>query len=311
MKNRRLWDTAHRLLADKTYFNTKRSEVLAAYPLLNSHGLGIPKGSGVKRTIASVRDLETLDQRESRNFEDARDELWAGGRCEQGIRNTLEYFVDGRVSLSYRLRGCSRPKNFNNPAPPRQSSYQLKHQVESFFGMKQRPSYGRRLSDSNSIDRYTANGAFICASLMVGLKIWTYRNSVNPDLRIGKPWAVAGLNPEDYVLQSDETMARFWRWVVQQDPKDQSMSDFISDTIDLLYDGASLQQLESAISKGCSEAQDIFEKLKVKLGVASDVVASGDSDSSYRIGFLEGQIRVPDDFNKMGAEEIENSFGAI
>ena len=28
-----------------------------------------------------------------------------------------------------------------------------------------------------------------------------------------------------------------------------------------------------------------------------------------RIGFLEGQISVPDDFNTMGADEIERMFG--
>jgi prevent-host-death family protein len=28
-----------------------------------------------------------------------------------------------------------------------------------------------------------------------------------------------------------------------------------------------------------------------------------------RLGFMTGQISVPDDFNRMGAEEIENTFG--
>jgi hypothetical protein len=29
-----------------------------------------------------------------------------------------------------------------------------------------------------------------------------------------------------------------------------------------------------------------------------------------RIGFLEGQIAVPEDFDRMGADEIEQLFGA-
>ena len=42
-------------------------------------------------------------------------------------------------------------------------------------------------------------------------------------------------------------------------------------------------------------------------------VTSLDSPSSSkirRLGFLEGQIEVPDDFDTMGSEEIEALFGA-
>lgn len=35
---------------------------------------------------------------------------------------------------------------------------------------------------------------------------------------------------------------------------------------------------------------------------------SPDPDQMRRIGFMSGQIRVPDDFNEMHAEEIERMF---
>ncbi|MHB8368519.1 MAG: type II toxin-antitoxin system Phd/YefM family antitoxin [Leptospirales bacterium] len=35
---------------------------------------------------------------------------------------------------------------------------------------------------------------------------------------------------------------------------------------------------------------------------------SPDPDQMRRIGFMSGQIRVPDDFNQMHAEEIERMF---
>ena len=38
-------------------------------------------------------------------------------------------------------------------------------------------------------------------------------------------------------------------------------------------------------------------------------VPSGiDTKQIYRLGFMEGEGRVPDDFNTMGAKEIENLF---
>lgn len=35
-----------------------------------------------------------------------------------------------------------------------------------------------------------------------------------------------------------------------------------------------------------------------------------DARQLRRLGFLEGEIRVPDDFDRMGDEEIENLFGS-
>jgi hypothetical protein len=34
-----------------------------------------------------------------------------------------------------------------------------------------------------------------------------------------------------------------------------------------------------------------------------------DARQLRRLGFLEGEIQVPDDFDRMGDEEIENLFG--
>jgi prevent-host-death family protein len=35
-----------------------------------------------------------------------------------------------------------------------------------------------------------------------------------------------------------------------------------------------------------------------------------DASAQRRLGFLEGEIAVPDDFDRMGQEEIERQFGA-
>lgn len=35
-----------------------------------------------------------------------------------------------------------------------------------------------------------------------------------------------------------------------------------------------------------------------------------DANSAKRIGFMKGEFIVPDDFDRMGAEEIERMFGA-
>lgn len=35
-----------------------------------------------------------------------------------------------------------------------------------------------------------------------------------------------------------------------------------------------------------------------------------DAKTVKRLGFMEGQIEVPDDFDRMGSEEIERLFGA-
>ena len=305
-KNHELWDTANRLLSEVDYFESERSKVLDAQPLLNSQGLRyLPRSRrGVK--VHTVEELKRLDDREIQEFEAARDALRTGGRDEQGIRNTLEYFVEGRIALSYRLRGCTQPKRFNGPAPPKTSSYRLKHRVESFL-----QEHDRRngiVDEETKSSRFTSNGAFICASLMVGLKFWTYRGSIHPDFRIGQPWAVAGLQPDDYDESREEVMARFWRWMVQLDRDDPVLEEFIGDTIDLLYDGASLQQLRYAIVRMDERAQRMYQDLILEF--RDGVSRSGNHDAKplSRIGFLVGEIEVPDDFNEMGAEEISRLF---
>ena len=156
------------------------------------------------------------------------------------------------------------------------------------------------MTESN---RYTSNGAFICAALMAGLRIWSYRNSINPDLRLGKPWAVAGLRPEDYNHPNDEYMAKFWRWAVQQDTSDPHVEDFVADTVDLLYSGADLGQLRESVARSPLEARDVYNRLRRQFGFRVS-----DKTASSRLGFMTGQIRVPDDFDKMGSPEIEKMF---
>ena len=305
-KSRRLWDKASHLLIDVAYFESERSKVLAAHPSLNSRGLGFLSRSLGGRKIRSVEDLKLLEDWESKEFAALRDALRPGGSDEQGIRNTLEYFVDGRISLSYRLRGCSQGKRFNGPAPPKTSSYRLKQSVESYLRETDRRK--GKVDEETKSSRYTANGAFICASLMVGLKIWTYYGSINPDLRIGEPWAVAGLQPEDYARSGEEAMARFWRWVVQLDRNDPVLDEFIGNTIDLLYSGASLQRLRHEMVRAEEAARMTYEDLVLEF--RDGVLRSENQDIKplSRVGFLEGEIEVPDDFNEMGAEEISRLF---
>ena len=302
-KSQHLWSRATRLLSDPKFFDSERERVLADYPLLNSHGLG----TVYRHCRILSEDGQYSGQRERvcipDDLDKARDELRAGGQYEGGIRNTLEYFVEGRVSLSYRLKGCGWTRRFNGPAPPKRSSYGLKHAVESYL----RTMDGRREQSGRPAggDRYTSNGAFVCAALMAGLRIWTYQDSINPDLRLGKPWAVAGLQPEDYGHPDDERMAKFWRWAVQQDANDPCVEDFIANTVDLLYSGADLKQLQEAIAKGGFEAQAVYDRLRREFGFElSDKTAA-----SRRLGFMAGQIEVPDDFDSMGGPEIEKMFG--
>ena len=306
-KSQHLWLRAAKLLSDPGFFHSERDRVLADYPLLNSHGLG---------QVRRRRRIFSDDSKHSRRWETkyipddldgARDELRAGGRYEGGIRNTLEYFVEGRVSLSYRLRGCSWARRFNGPAPPKCSSYRLKHDVESYLRDKDRlrEQSGERVE----VNRYTSNGAFVCAALMADLRIWSYQDSVNPDLRLGKPWAVAGLQPEDYGHPEDEGMAKFWRWVVQQDANDPCVEDFIADTVELLYNGANLKQLQEAITRGCSEAREVYYKLRREFGFKQECLPITDGKVSSRLGFMAGQIQVPNDFDSMGGSEIEKMFG--
>lgn len=294
-KSQHLWLRAARLLSDPGFFDSERERVLATYPMLNSHGLG-----QLHRRISSAGSRHSGRRETERTPDDldsARDELRAGGQHEKGIRNTLEYLVKGRVSLSYRLKGCGWARRFNGPSPPKRSSYHLKHQVESYL----------REMDKNKEtakgDRYTSNGAFICAALMAGLRIWSYKDSVNPDLRLGKPWAVAGLQPEDYTHPNDKYMAKFWRWAVQQDTSDPHVEDFVADTVDLLYRGADLKQLRESVAQGCFEARNVYERLRHQFGFKIS-----DKTVPSRLGFMAGQIEVPDDFDSMGTPEIEKMF---
>lgn len=294
-KSQRLWLRAARLLSDPGFFDSERERVLATYPMLNSHGLG------QSRRRVSSAGSEHSGRRETEHIpndlDSARDELRAGGQYEKGIRNTLEYFVEGRVALSYRLKGCRWARRFNGPSPPKDSSYHLKHQAELYL---------RKMDECKGMvesDRYTSNGAFICAALMAGLRIWFYKNSINPDLRLGRPWAVAGLRPEDYNNPDDEYMAKFWRWAVQQDTSDPHVEDFVSDTVDALYSGADLEKLQESISLGGPEARNVYNRLRHQFGFEIS-----DEPVSSRLGFMAGQIEVPDDFDSMGSQEIEKMF---
>ena len=252
-KSQHFWLKASRLLAEPEFFDSERERILADYPLLGSHGLG-----QVSRRQRISGRWET--ERFPEDLEAARDELRAGGEYEKGIYNTLEYFVKGRVPISYRLRGCSWARPINGPAPVRQSSYSLKHQVESYL----RENGEHRWAERS--DRYTSNGAFICAALMAGLRVWTHRDSLNPDLRLGKPWAIAGLQPEDYEHPDHQRMAKFWRWAVQQGANAPHVEDFISDTVDLLYSGADLQRMQKDLERACSEAQEVYYRLRREFG---------------------------------------------
>lgn len=89
-----LWAKAARLLSEPEFFDLERERVLADYPLLNSHGLGQVRR---RRRIWGRWEMEHIPD----DLNAARDELRAGGKYEGGLRNTLEYFVEGRVSLSY------------------------------------------------------------------------------------------------------------------------------------------------------------------------------------------------------------------
>ena len=284
-KSQRLWLRAARLLSDPRFFDSERERVLDEHPLLNANGLGLSKYTPIE-----------LDA--------ARDELRTGGDCEGGIRHTLEYFAEARVSLSYRLRGCGWARHFDGPAPQKRSSYGLKHQVESYFRAR-----GRRREGDEGMpptNRYTSNGAFICAALMAGLQMWPYKDSINPFFRLGRPWAVAGMQPEDYPHPADERMAKFWRWAVQQDIGDPLVEDFIADTVDLLYGGADLKQLEEAVARGCAEAQEVYDRLRREFGLEVP-----NETAPARLGFMAGQIDVPDDFDSMGGPEIEQMFGTV
>lgn len=301
-KSQQLWLRAARLLSDSRLFNAERERVLAEHPLLNSHGLGqqrrrklAPGGHGRGKW-----EVELIPS----DLDGARDELRRGGRYERGIRNTLEYLVEARPSLSYRLRGCGWARQHNGPAPRKRSSYGLKHEVEEYLS-KEDDEARARDGEIQPIDRYTANGAFICAALMVGLQMWVYRDSINPEFRLGQPWAVAGMQPEDFTEPDDVQMARFWRWVVRHEVTEPEIESFIADTVYALYTGANLNALKESAVSGSSEARDVYHRLRIEFGIE----ITGEFDSP-RLGFMAGQLEVPEDFDRMGGSQIEEMFGA-
>ncbi len=303
-KSQQLWMRAAQLLADQAFFDSEREKVLVAYPSLNSHGLGQLRYRRRVQSSTNSRAASSEIKVVPDDLQKARKELCAGGRHENGIRNTLEYFVEARPPLGYHLKGCAWARRFNGPAPSRRSSYGHKHDVESYLrSLDQRRG---RKANSASRPRYTANGAFVCAALMAGLRIWSYQGSINPDLRIGMPWAVAGLRPEDFNDPEDQRMAKFWRWAVQCDISDPIVKDFIAGTVELLYAGADLRRLHEALSSGCFAAQEVYKSLRHEFGVEK----LGERPPQ-RLGFMAGEIEVPDDFNSMGGPEIAGMFGSL
>ena len=92
------------------------------------------------------------------------------------------------------------------------------------------------------------------------------QDSLNPDFRLGKPWAVAGLQPEDYGDPTDQHMAKFWRWAVQQYASDPSVYGFISDTVAALYNRADLQQMKEALRKAYPGALEVYYRLRREFG---------------------------------------------
>lgn len=299
--NQVFWAQSHRLLSEPRQFEAERTRVLDSYPLLHSQGIGQVQR---KRMHHNEITFETYPP----DLQTTRDELRAGGIHEPGIRNTLEYFVRGRISLSYRLRGCNWARHFNGPAPPRESSYFLSQSVGAYLH-KINP-LPASIDNSKRTKLYASNGAFICACLMVGLRVWRYRNSIHPDIRLGRPWAVAGLRPEEFGHPRDVMMAKFWRWAIQQDCSDPYVEEFISLAVDRLYDGANLQDMRELMHQQGDQIQTTFLTLCKRFGLYDTDTASIEAHHSHtRIGFLAGRIKVPDDFDEMGTSEIEKMFG--
>lgn len=300
-KSQVFWEQSHRLLSEPRQFEAERDRVLHAYPSLNSQGLGQVQRKR-RQHYNIIRENYPLDLGAARN------ELRAGGVHERGIRNTLEYFLYGKVSLSYRLRGCNWARHFGGPAPPRESSYVLSRRVGTY------PQEINPIPDSTGApartDLNASNGAFICACLMVGLRVWKYRNSIHVDIRLGRPWAVAGLRPNEFTHPQDITMARFWRWAVQQDWSIPDIEEFTKFAVEHLYDGASLRDMRELVYQQGGQIQSTFLRLRKKFGLHEEVSGlTGTPHPSSRLGFLVGRIKVPDDFDQMGASEIKKMFG--
>ena len=306
-QNHVLWSKATRMLSDSTMFDRERERVLAQYPLLNSRGLGfVERKKYLDSGPENSRRSSTIE-RIPNDLELSRRELQAGGSCENGIRNTLEYIVEGHVSVSYRLRGCAWARRFNGPAPSRQSSIRLADRVESYHLDRNRKR--RAAGDLAQKDPRTSNGAFICAALMLGLQIWQYQNSIHPDLRLGEPWAVAGLQPEDFGDLQDIQMAKFWRWVAQHEITNEELERFVDRTVELLYEGASLDSLTTSVHEEGTGRYETYESLVREYELETGIEILNRSENRTRFGFMAGEIDIPEDFDTMGREEIEELFG--
>ena len=59
-----------------------------------------------------------------------------------------------------------------------------------------------------------------------------------------------------------------------------------------------------AAAQGRSEARDVYDRLRREFGFELP-----DEPGPSRLGFMAGQIDVPDDFDSMGGPEIEKLFG--
>ena len=275
------WAKASQLLADTHFFQSELNRVqgknLVAYP----QEMELP---------ATFREEARLHK-----------------QYEHGVRNTLEYLVHGRISLCYRLRGCSWARTFNGPAPPFEPSYTHCLRVTNYLLADE--ALVRRTGKLDQVNRHTPSSALICACLMVGLPIRTRMKSEYPEVRLGKPWAIAGVQPEKFTKSSDETMARFWRWVVQQERSDSGVEEFIRSTVERLYEGSTLLEMEDFVRNGSTDTQNVFHMFRDKFGVSSSRAYSFRRKSSqHKVGFLAGHIEVPDDFDDMNAVEIEVSF---
>lgn len=99
-------------------------------------------------------------------------------------------------------------------------------------------------------------------------------------------------------------MASFWRWAVRHEATDPEIESFIIVSVNALYDGADLDALRATVERGGSGTQDVYHRLRIEYGIEF----TGEFDSP-KLGFMAGQIEVPDDFDRMGRSRIEEMFG--
>ena len=280
-KSEIVWAKASQLLADTHLFDSELGRVQGVTPIAYPQGMELP---------ATFRE-----------------EACFRGEYEQGVRNTLEYLVHGRISLCYRLRGCSWARKFNGPAPQFEPSYTHCLRVTNYLLAD--ADLPHRKGRLNQVSRYTPSSALICACLMVGLPIRSRKKSEYPEVRLGKPWAIAGVQPEQFTKSSDETMARFWRWVVQQERSDSRVEEFIRSAVERLYEGSTLLEMEDFVRNESTDTQNAFHMFWDKFGVSSALAYSFSRKSSqHKVGFLAGHIEISDDYDDINAVEIEESF---